>query len=47
MKRKKYSAEFKAGAIDQVRRADVSCAHVARELGTPVYCSVLGFDGSD
>lgn len=35
MKRKKYSAEFKAGAVEQVRRSEVSCAQVARELGIP------------
>lgn len=35
MKRQKYSADFKAGAVDQVRRSDVSCAQVARELGIP------------
>lgn len=32
-KRRKYSVEFKRGAVEQVRRAGVSCAQVARELG--------------
>lgn len=32
-KRRKYSAEFKRGAVEQVRQPDVSCAQVARELG--------------
>lgn len=32
-KRRKYSAEFKQGAVEQVRQAGVSCAQVARELG--------------
>jgi transposase len=32
-KRRKFSSEFKQGAVDQVRRQEVSCAQVARELG--------------
>ena len=32
-KRRKYSPEFKRGAVEQVRQPDVSCAQVARELG--------------
>jgi transposase len=32
-KRRKYSAEFKRGAVEQIRRSGVSCAQVARELG--------------
>ncbi len=32
-KRRKYSVEFKRGAVDQIRRSGVSCAQVARELG--------------
>lgn len=32
-KRRKFSPEFKQGAVDQVRRQEVSCAQVARELG--------------
>lgn len=32
-KRRKYSVEFKRGAVEQVRQAGVSCARVARELG--------------
>ena len=32
-KRRKYSTEFKHGAVEQASRAGVSCAQVARELG--------------
>ena len=32
-KRRKYSPEFKRGAVEQVRQPEVSCAQVARELG--------------
>lgn len=32
-KRRKFSLEFKQGAVEQARRPDVSCAQVARELG--------------
>jgi len=32
-KRRKYSVEFKQGAVEQIRRSGVSCAQVARELG--------------
>lgn len=32
-KRRKYSLEFKRGAVEQARQAGVSCAQVARELG--------------
>ena len=32
-KRKKYSPEFKQGAVEQVRQPGVSCAQIARELG--------------
>jgi transposase len=32
-KRRKFSAEFKRGAVEQARRPGVSCAQVARELG--------------
>jgi transposase len=32
-KRRKYSSEFKRGAIEQTRQPGVSCAQVARELG--------------
>lgn len=32
-KRRKYSPEFKKGAVEQVRQPGVSCAQVARELG--------------
>lgn len=32
-KRRKYSPEFKQGAVEQVRQPGVSCAQVARELG--------------
>ena len=32
-KRRKYSPEFKQGAVEQTRQAGVSCAQVARELG--------------
>ena len=32
-KRKKYSPEFKRGAVEQVNQPGVSCAQVARELG--------------
>ena len=32
-KRRKFSQEFKQGAVDQARQPGVSCAQVARELG--------------
>ncbi len=32
-KRRKFSSEFKKGAVEQVRQPGVSCAQVARELG--------------
>ncbi|GJM09867.1 MAG: transposase [Lysobacteraceae bacterium] len=32
-KRRKFSSEFKRGAVEQTRHAGVSCAQVARELG--------------
>jgi|GEM_PF-2907314 len=32
-KRRKYSPEFKKGAIEQVRQPGISCAQIARELG--------------
>ena len=32
-KRRKYSPEFKQGAVEQVRQPGVSCSQVARELG--------------
>jgi transposase len=32
-KRRKYSPEFKRGAVEQVQQPGVSCAQVARELG--------------
>lgn len=32
-KRRKYSPEFKQGAIEQARHSGVSCAQIARELG--------------
>lgn len=32
-KRRKFSAEFKRGAIEQASQPGVSCAQVARELG--------------
>ena len=32
-KRRKYSAEFKSGAVEQLNQPGVSCALVARELG--------------
>ena len=32
-KRRKFSAEFKRGAVEQTRQMGVSCAQVARELG--------------
>jgi len=32
-KRRKFSAEFKQGAVEQTRQPGVSCAQVARELG--------------
>jgi transposase len=32
-KRRKYSPEFKKGAVEQARQPDVSCSQVARELG--------------
>lgn len=32
-KRRKFSAEFKRGAVEQASQPGVSCAQVARELG--------------
>ena len=32
-KRRKFSAEFKRGALEQANQPCVSCAQVARELG--------------
>lgn len=32
-KRRKFSPEFKRGAVEQVCQPDVSCVQVARELG--------------
>lgn len=32
-KRRKYSAEFKRGAVEQLNQPGVTCAQVARELG--------------
>ena len=32
-KRRKYSPEFKQGAVEQVRQSGINCAQVARELG--------------
>lgn len=32
-KRRKFSAEFKRGAVEQASKLGVSCAQVARELG--------------
>lgn len=32
-KRRKFSPEFKRGAVEQCRQPGVSCAQVARELG--------------
>ena len=31
--RRKFSAEFKRGAVEQTSQPGVSCAQVARELG--------------
>lgn len=33
LKRRKFSEEFKRGAVEQTRQPGVSCAQVARELG--------------
>lgn len=32
-KKRKYSPEFKRGAVEQARQPGVSCAQIARELG--------------
>lgn len=32
-KRRKFSAEFKRGAVEQASQPGISCAQVARELG--------------
>ena len=32
-KRRKFTVEFKQGAVEQTRQPGVSCAQVARELG--------------
>lgn len=32
-KKRKYSAEFKRGAVEQLNQSGVTCAQVARELG--------------
>lgn len=37
-KRRKFSAEFKRGAVEQASQPDVSCAQVARELGSGTLC---------
>jgi transposase len=33
VKRRKYSPEFKRGAVEQTQQPGMSCAQVARELG--------------
>ena len=33
LKRRKFSAEFKQGAVEQTRQPGVSCAQLAHELG--------------
>ena len=33
LKRRKFSTEFKRGAVEQAKQPGVSCAQVARELG--------------
>ena len=33
LKRRKFSAEFKRGAVEQANQPGVSCGQVARELG--------------
>ncbi len=33
-KRRKYSAEFKRGAVEQASQSGVSCTQLSRELGT-------------
>lgn len=33
-KRRKFSAEFKRGAVEQASQPGISCAQVVRELGT-------------
>jgi transposase len=35
-KRRKYSLEFKRGAVEQAQQVGVSCAQIARELGVMV-----------
>lgn len=32
-KRRKFSPEFKQGAVEQARQPGISCAQIARELG--------------
>jgi len=32
-KRRKFSAEFKRGAVEQASQSSISCAQVAREVG--------------
>ncbi len=32
-KRRKYSPEFKRGALEQARQPGISCAQLSRELG--------------
>ena len=32
-KRRKYSPEFKRGAVEQSRQPGISCAQLSRELG--------------
>ena len=32
-KKRKFSSEFKRGAVEQTRQPGVSCAQIARELG--------------
>lgn len=33
MQKRRYSPEFKQGAVEQVKQPSISCAQVARELG--------------
>ena len=40
-KRRKFSAEFKRGAVGQASQPGVTCAQVAREITNPINMSVV------
>lgn len=40
-KRRKFSAEFKRGAVEQASQPGVTCAQAAREITRPINMSVV------